>query len=550
MIFDFIDILYKGTQYCKDDYIRFANQYINCLHHKKVVVLMRRSPRQLFALLMLLERNCTYVLVDPSYPIKRIEYIIIQTNPDYVMTDKNFIDNSISKSMTMYDDSIAYNLFTSGSTGDPKGVEIKKNSLLNFIDGISEIIDFSPGKRIACLTMASFDIFFLESIMALYKGLTVVLASEDEQRNPALMANLIKDNMIDMVQMTPSRMQLLLNYDKDLSCLQNVKEIMIGGEPFPFYLLRTLQVKTNAKIYNMYGPTETTIWSTVSDLTYKDRIDIGVPIKNTEIYIINESLSILPNGQAGEICIAGKGLAKGYVGREDLTEEKFIYLPEKPSIRVYRTGDMGRYLSDGNLEYLGRIDNQVKIRGHRIELEEIESKFNQLDGIKQSIVTINNINDTNMILQAFYTSDITIHQKVISDYLSSQLPDYMIPAVYKHVENFIQTDNGKIDRKSIFKCVEINTSDSELNDYFLSGLSIIQKKAYDVIISAIDSKIANVTLDSELTSVGIDSVTFIDIVMALEAEFRFEFDDEMMLITVFPTIKSIIEYVESEAILA
>lgn len=192
---------------------------------------------------------------------------------------------------------------------------------------------------------------------ALYKGLTVVLANDDEQRSPKLMAKLIQDNDVDMIQMTPSRMQLLLNHDKELSCLKNAKEIMIGGEPFPLSLLRTLQEKTTAKIYNMYGPTETTIWSTVSELTNKDRIDIGHPIKNTEIYIVDENLSILPDGEAGEICIAGKGLAKGYVNRDDLTAEKFIYLLQKPDVRVYRTGDLGCYLPDGDFEYLGRTDN-------------------------------------------------------------------------------------------------------------------------------------------------------------------------------------------------
>ena len=156
----------------------------------------------------------------------------------------------------------------------------------------------------------------------------------------------------------------------------------------------------------MYGPTETTIWSTVSDLTQKDRIDIGRPIKNTEVYIVDESLSILPEGQVGEIYIAGKGLARGYVGKNDLTIEKFIYLPQKPDVRVYRTGDMGRYLPDGDLEYLGRTDNQVKICGHRIELEEIESHLNQIDGIHQAVVIASEISETNKMLQAFYTRDV------------------------------------------------------------------------------------------------------------------------------------------------
>lgn len=262
-----------------------------------------------------------------------LKYIVDNANPNDIMSDVELDIKFIPSLQTIsVEEDVVYILYTSGTTGTPKGVKVTWEGLLNFIEGISEIIDFSPGKRIACFTTVAFDIFFLESIMALYKGLTVVLANEDEQRNPRLMAKLIHDNAVDMVQMTPSRMQVLLNHDKELSCLKNVKEIMIGGEAFPLGLLKTLQAKTNAKIYNMYGPTETTIWSTVSDLTQKDRIDIGRPIKNTEVYIVDESLSILPEGQVGEICIAGKGLARGYVGKNDLTIEKFIYLPQNQTL--------------------------------------------------------------------------------------------------------------------------------------------------------------------------------------------------------------------------
>lgn len=399
------------------------NQLNNTVHKIKLTynrlgLILDRNKSLISAMYNCLNKKITYVPVDPNYPSSRIEKILNDAEVNTVITHKKYIEkvrgiNAICIDENEYVDfdvviaenNISYILFTSGSTGTPKGVEVTREGLFNFIEGISEIIDFSPEKRIACFTTVAFDIFFLESIMALYKGLTVILANEEEQRNPRFMAQLIRDNAVDMVQMTPSRMQLLLNHDKELSCLKNVKEIMIGGEPFPLSLLHTLQEKTTAKIYNMYGPTETTIWSTVSDLTCKDRIDIGRPIKNTEIYIVDGNLSILPAGEVGEICVAGKGLAKGYVGRDDLTKEKFIYLSQNHDVRVYRTGDVGRYLPDGDLQYLGRTDNQVKIRGHRIELEEIETHLNQFEGINQSVVIATEKSETDKVLEAFYTSD-------------------------------------------------------------------------------------------------------------------------------------------------
>jgi amino acid adenylation domain-containing protein len=504
-----------------------------------------------------------YIPIDVNWPDERIEKIINDGNIEVIVANQEYKhkltniktiiikDNStISFENRNDENEIAYTLYTSGSTGVPKGVEITKEALLNFIEGVSEIIDFSPGKRIACFTTVSFDIFFLESIMALHKGLTVVLANEDEQRNPKLMARLIKDNEVEMIQMTPSRMQLLLNHDKELSCLKNVKEIMIGGESFPLNLLRELKGKTTAKIYNMYGPTETTIWSTVSDLTNKDCIDIGRPIKNTEVYIVDENLYVLSDGQAGEICIAGKGLAKGYVGRDDLTAEKFIYLPQKPNVRVYRTGDLGKYLADGNLEYLGRTDNQVKIRGYRIELEEIESYLNQFDGIKQSVVIALETSETEKVLEAFYTSDIDIDEKHILNYLSTKLPEYMIPVIFKRVESFIQTVNGKIDRKKVLECVEIKLEDFSSEDANIDELNNIKKKAFQVILSNLDSKIEDATLETSFAGAGIDSITSIKIVVALEGEFDFEFDDEMLLITAFPTIKSMVEYVNQKILIS
>ena len=461
MKFENVKIQYNGREYGLTDYQNFKSKYLtryrNC---SRVAVCMKRTPELIFALLMFIEEEITYIPIDPLYPKERVQFIINNSKPDAILADTGVNDlDLINSSAGSKSDGIMYILFTSGSTGDPKGVEVKRDGVLAFIDGVSEIIDFSAEKRIICLTTVSFDIFFLESIMAIYKGVTVILANDEEQNNPRLIARLIKDNKIDMLQMTPSRMQLLCNYDPELSCLKGIKDIMIGGEPFPLSLLSLLQAKTNAKIYNMYGPTETTIWSTISNLTKKNQIDIGYPIKGTEIYIVDDELSILQNGKEGEICISGEGLAKGYSGRKDLTAEKYVYLPGKPNTKVYRTGDIGKQLPDGNLAYLGRIDNQVKVRGHRIELEEIESHLNRYNGIYQSVVTVREKSETEKELIAFYTSKTALNQNSISEYLSNKLPDYMIPLVFKSVESFFYTMNGKIDRRRVLDCKEIKAED-------------------------------------------------------------------------------------------
>ena len=559
----FTMIIFENEIKSKNQYEQTIDSIIQEIKSKNVSIvgiLSDRNAELLYLIKALFDNRITFIPIDPLFPQERIQYIIHDSNIKAIISQKKykgqlsdmetfFIDDikiePSKRSNNYIENDIAYILYTSGSTGMPKGVEITREALLNFFEGIAEIIDFFVGKRITCLTTVSFDIFFLESIMALHYGLTVVLANEDEQRNPKLMAKLIKDNAVDMIQLTPSRMQLLLNHDKSLSCLKNVKEILIGGESFSLGLLRILQENTTAKIYNMYGPTETTIWSTVSDLTDKEQVDIGRPIKNTKIYIVDESLYILPNGQAGEICIAGKGLANGYVGKNELTAERFIYLPQKPEVRVYRTGDLGRYLDDDSLEYLGRTDNQVKIRGYRIELEEIESQLNQIEGIKQSVVIALETSETEKILQAFYTSESSVITKDISDYLSRKLPSYMIPVIFKRVESFIQTANGKIDRKRVLECIEIKPDDVISQDPDSVELNDIQKRAFEVIISNLNEKaLDNVSFETDFASIGLDSITFIKMIVALEGEFDFEFDDEMLLITKFPTVSSMIEYAE------
>ena len=547
MKFKNIIIIYNVRTYSQQDYEDFVHKHYSAYKGiEKTIILMERTPDLLFSICMCIENNITYIPIDPTYPKERINYIIENSNATSIINDTNIDIAPLARigHNASNDDNLAYILYTSGSTGNPKGVEITKEGLHNFIEGVSEIIDFSIGKRIACFTTVSFDIFFLESIMPLYKGLTVVLANDNEQRNPKLMADFIVNNKVDMVQMTPSRMQLLLNYDSDLSCLRDVKEIMIGGDQFPLNLLKKLQQVTAAKIYNMYGPTETTIWSTVSELTGKDQIDIGKPIKNTQIFITDELLNPLASGQVGEICIAGAGLAKGYYGKNELTAEKFVFLPSKPEMKVYRTGDLGKCLQNGDYECLGRIDNQVKIRGYRIELEEIERNINQYPAILQSVVRVIDLGESDKRLDAFYISDQFVDENKLKQFLLQKLPEYMVPVKYIPIKEFVYLPNGKIDRRGFNNldalCSAI-TNDN-INDALLSnGQQII----FDTIKANFDEEqFSNISLDTEMLSVGIDSITFITIIVSLEEKFGFEFDNEMLLITAFPTIKSMVDYVE------
>ncbi|MCL2702982.1 MAG: amino acid adenylation domain-containing protein [Defluviitaleaceae bacterium] len=548
-----IDIVFNGRSYGADDYKNFINSQNGCQVQAaaKVVVAMRRSPELLFAILMLFENNCPCIPVDTSYPRERIQYIISDAAPRFIMTDSgihaNTYLNPMNSKQNNDESDAAYILYTSGSTGNPKGVEVRRDAFDNYIEGICEIIDFSPGKRIACLTTVSFDIFLMESVIALYKGLTVVLGNEDEQRNPKFMGRLIADGGVDILQMTPSRMQLLLNHDKELNCLKNVKEILIGGEPLPLNLLRVLKERTPARIYNMYGPTEATIWATVSDLTEKDSIDIGRPLKNTAIYIVDENMSVLPHGQTGEICIGGKSLAKGYVDLDDLTVEKFIYLPDMPEERVFRTGDAGRVLPDGNIEYLYRMDNQLKIRGYRVELEEIEVQLNQYAGIRQSVVTVYTTGDADMVLEAFYTSEADIPQNNLMNHLSQKLPSYMIPALFKRVEDFIWTGNGKIDRKRVRECTVIEAGSESAGIAPTEQTTEVQRKILQVIKSRVDQQFSNrVVMAASFEESGVDSLVYVELVVALEGEFDIEFDDEMIVTTAFSGFKGLVEYVESK----
>jgi iturin family lipopeptide synthetase A len=451
-----------------------ANQLARLLRMKGVKpdtfvgLLVEPSVEMIVGILGILKAGGAYLPIDSGYPEERIRFILEDSQAKIVLTQRDLkqkfildqtlieLDNETSyvgentnpESLNQPQD-LAYLIYTSGSTGRPKGVMIPHQAVVNFICGMTRQIDFSCHKTVLCLTSISFDIFVLETLVPLVNGLKVVVANTEQQREAQLLQELILQNQINMLQATPSRMRLLINGGIDLAQCHSLTEIMVGGEAFPERLKEELTKLPGVKIYNMYGPTETTVWSTVKELTEADSISIGKPIANTQIYIIGRNDQTQAVAVPGELCIAGAGLARGYHNRPELTAEKFGPNPFHPGKRLYRTGDVARWLPNGEIEILGRMDYQVKIRGFRIEMGEIESQLLKHEAIDEALVVAGEDHEGVTYLCAYLVAQRELTVSAIREYISRSLPDYMIPSYFVQLDKLPLTPNGKIDRKAL-----------------------------------------------------------------------------------------------------
>ncbi|NDI35232.1 non-ribosomal peptide synthetase [Chengkuizengella sediminis] len=464
-----------------------ANQLAHLLREKEVKpgsligIMLNRSMDMIIAILGVLKAGGAYLPIDPNYPLKRIEYTINDAQADILLVHSDFV-NKISSNGTEilivneslykgntsnlinvnHSEDLAYTIYTSGSTGNPKGVMISHKAVHNFIEAMCRQIPFGESKSILALTTISFDIFVLETLLPLMKGMSIVIADENQQIDAKALKEVITRNDVDMIQITPSRLKMMMAEDLNLGFLNHVAEVLLGGEALPTNLFESLKQFSNLKIYNMYGPTETTVWSCVSDLTHKEIVDIGKPVANTQVYILNEKQQIQPIGIPGELCISGDGLSEGYLNREQLSNEKFVPNPFIKGQKMYRTGDLAKWNENGVIQYLGRMDHQVKIRGYRIELEEIEKVMMKNDQIQEAVVLANEDKNGDKYLAAFYVSKEELLLDELRNSLINELPEYMIPSYLTHLDHMPLTPNGKIDKKSL---PEPEHSDIKTVDY-------------------------------------------------------------------------------------
>ena len=514
-------------------------------------ICVNRSLELAVGLLAILKINCAYLPIDPEYPEERIEYMLSDSNAQILLTNKrteNIINNSKIKKIDIGLESSIYNrlsieveekinpedliylIYTSGSTGKPKGVMLKHQNITNFLIGTKNVIEFNPEKVMASITTICFDIFVLEFWGALTSGMTLILANEIEQNNSEALNKICLENGATMIQTTPSRFKALLENIENTEFIKKMTDIMVGGEGIPKALVEKFENLTKANIFNMYGPTETAVWSTIKKVKAKDMITIGKPIANTKCYILDKDKNLLPTYTPGELYIGGDGVSNGYLNRKELTDEKFVESPFDKNELIYNTNDFAYFTNSGELVHLGRTDFQVKIRGYRVELEEIESKINKISGILNNVV----IADENQkYLICYYIANEEIDTNKVSAKLLKDLPNYMIPAVFFKMNEFPLTPNGKLDRKKLPK-IKIENSDIKVG-----------KTKTEKILSKVISKVLEkeeLDIDTPFLVLGLDSLGIIEVqTMLLQYNYNLNTQDFYK----FTTIRSLAENIDS-----
>lgn len=434
-------------------------------------ILLKRETSLIVALLAVLKTGAAYVPLDPEYPTARLAYMVEHAAVNLLISKPELLDGLNHNSRLINPDEIpdtaithplpsinpqdlAYVIFTSGSTGNPKGVMLEQRNLVNFVLSMQEQLSLSVNSIVLGLTTFSFDIFVLEVFVTLAQGARLVLANEQQQQNPVLLSQLIQDTAVNVAQMTPSRLQLFLSVANARPALEQLEILLVGGEAFPAQYLAQLQQYPQLRVLNMYGPTETCVWSVIKDLTTATQVTLGKPIANTRLYVMDQQHSLLAEGVKGELFIAGAGVARGYWQDDVRTAQSFFNDPFVAGEKMYATGDIVSWTADGELIYHGRRDNQIKLRGYRIELQDIEAALLSHAKIQTGAVVVRNLSEHNPVLVAFYktqdsaTTDSNLDAELRA-YLRSLLPEYMVPSILVSLPQVPLTPNGKIDRKSL-----------------------------------------------------------------------------------------------------
>jgi amino acid adenylation domain-containing protein len=436
-------------------------------------VCLHRSPEMVIAALAVMHAGGAYVPLDPGFPPERLQYMLADSEATVLLTQASLrdefagfngqvlcvedllADNEQSPAQDWApaaSDHLAYVIYTSGSTGKPKGVAIPQGALVNLLLSMRQTPGIAADDVLLAVTTLSFDIAGLELFLPLIAGARVELVSRDTAMNGERLAELLSANSISLMQATPATWRMVI--DAGWQGSAGLK-VLTGGEPLSPELRAEL-LRRCQSVWNVYGPTETTIWSTVERvLDEPGPVLIGRPIANTTIYILDRHGRPVPVGVSGELHIGGQGLARGYWKRQELTEEKFVWytpMPGAPAERIYRTGDLARYRADGRIECLGRIDSQVKVRGYRIELGEIESVLRQQEGVQEAVVLAQEDAGGEKRLVAYLLAETgggTLDTATLRAHAGRTLPDYMVPSAFVQLQQLPLTPNGKIDRKAL-----------------------------------------------------------------------------------------------------
>ena len=577
---DAIALIYNGHEISYRQLINMSNYLARYLIEMGVEpevmvgVYMERSHNLIITLLAVLKSGGVYVALDPIYPDEKLTYMLLNSNAPILLTEKeqtakfpNYDGKiiEIESLLTQYSDAtfydlplvntnsenIAYLIYTSGSTGKPKGVQASHRNVVNSFCFMNIYIDAADTSRAWLFsTSVSFDPSVLEMFWTLSRGYRViVLPNESSGKFLDIDAipELMKKHHVSHFQCTPSVLRILMDRADGFAALKQLTKLMVGGERFPVDLAKRLSAETSIDVYNAYGPTETTLWATWHRLQKDDNpIPVGRPLPNYRVYILNKHLQPVPIGVYGELYIGGDGVARGYFNDSELTGRKYLPDPfsKRYGSRIYQTGDIARYGTDGTIEFLGRADRQVKIRGHRIELGEVEAAIMECGEVRETVVVASGNTDIDKKLLGYVIPDfmpdsvekLSFYIKKLKETLFKKLPEFMIPASLMALDEFPKLSNGKIDRKSLLRTEIHLSADVGLKDALSQTESTILKAWEDVL------GIDGFGIDDNYMDIGGNSLSAIIIINRIKSLLNIKITIKDFLDN--PTIKQLAKLIE------
>lgn len=523
-----------------------ANQLARLLREKGVKpnslvgIMVYRSFEMIIGIFAILKAGGGYLPIDPNAPKDRRSYMLENGNVKIVLTSKELyekIDENVEK-LDLDDEEIyigdtsnllvlnksndiAYVIYTSGSTGMPKGVMIEHYSVINRLNWMQKKYPLNNNDTILQKTPYTFDVSVWELFWWSFYGGKLAILCPGGEKEPSKIINAINNYKITTMHFVPSMLSVFLDFlqrETDKGKIKSLRQVFASGEALTLkHVERFFEYTSDYDINlsNLYGPTEATV-----DVSYFDcmrdnnlkLIPIGKPIDNIRFYILNKDLQIQPIGVGGELCIAGDGLARGYLNAPEITSQKFIKSQFVNEDRIYKTGDLARWLPNGDIEYLGRIDNQVKIRGLRIELGEIEHQLLKLESIKEAVVIVKNDETRNDYLCAYYVSDYEIPVSELRENLATNLPQYMIPSYFVKVYKMPLSSNGKIDRKKLSEYL-INVS---IDEEYIEPRNDIEKRLADIWKRELN--LERIGVKNNFFEMGGDSLTAINVSISIGSE--------------------------------
>lgn len=548
VVFESNILSYRELNELTNQFSGYLKQVYNIGTGDLVCLGLERNEWMPVTILSILKAGAAYIPIDRAYPQERIDFIIKDADSK-VFIDEGELDkfksvqSNYDKSFTSVrtgPDSIAYCIYTSGSTGSPKGVLNSHGGIYNRLLWMKDYLGVTSEDVFLQKTPYTFDVSVWELLLPFITGSTLVVAPPDKHKDPVYLQEVIAERGVTIAHFVPSMLGMFL-IDAGQNKCQTLKHIVCSGEELPASMVMTCRGKLkNVRIHNFYGPTEAAIDVTAIDLTEVDveqrGVSIGAPVANTKIYIVNESLQLQPIGIPGELLISGIQVANGYLHLEQLTEARFIDDPFTLGNKVYRTGDVAKWLPDGTIQYLGRIDDQVKIRGNRIELGEVENALSTYTAVESGIVAVRKVNGEKMLI-AYYTSEAPIDKIKLRQYLQQKLPDFMVPAYYVALTEVPLTASGKVNRKAL----PVIKEEDVIRREYVAPHTAIEEKLVNIWQEILKRERVGVT--DSFFELGGHSLKAISLLSVIHKEFGVSINVKTLF--KHPIIRSLAEHIEN-----